>query len=273
MTSKGRASKVAKKTASDTPGAAASKLSRLTVGKSKSKRAGYFNAGGSSGASGAAPAAKLDQEFDALKNPDEDSKDLLGVNSTMEYLGTLGVNPENAEVFVAMELLQAPNFGELTRKGFVDGWQEAGVGASKAAQTQYLRSRVQQLSADPAYFKRVFRYAFVAGKEGDQKALALDNAIEFWKVLFTAPGRPWKTRNHDWLALWTEFLSEKWTRSVNRDMWNMTLEFATKSMVDETLGFYDPDGAWPSVIDDFVTWCKEKGIGGTPKAAVAMDVD
>lgn len=113
----------------------------------------YFNAGGSSGASGAAP-AKLDQEFDALKSesfrenglvfsrsprayvlvanslsrtdPDEDSKDLLGVNSTMEYLGSLGVNPENAEVFVAMELLQAPNFGELTRKGFVDGWQEAG---------------------------------------------------------------------------------------------------------------------------------------------------
>lgn len=112
----------------------------------------------------------------------------------------------------------------------------------------------------------------MAGKDEAQKSLALENAVEFWKVLFTAPGRPWKTANHDWLALWTGFLAEKWTRSVNRDMWNQTLEFANKSMVDETLNFYDPDGAWPSVIDDFVGWCREQGIGATPKTA-AMDVD
>lgn len=58
--------------------------------------------------------------------PTEDEVDKLGVNSTMEYLSGLGVNPENAEVFVAMELLKAPNFGEIQRKGFVDGWSEAG---------------------------------------------------------------------------------------------------------------------------------------------------
>lgn len=43
-------------------------------------------------------------------------------------------------------------------------------------------------------------------------------------------------------------------------MWNMTLEFALKSVDDESLSFWSEDGAWPSVIDDFVEWCKAKGV-------------
>ena len=80
---------------------------------------------------------------------------------------------------------------------------------------------------------------------------------------------PWKTASHDWLSLWKSYLGEKYTRSVNRDMWNMTLTFAFKTMEDETLSFWSADGAWPSVIDDFVDWCKEKGIG----KADSMEVD
>jgi len=44
----------------------------------------------------------------------------------MKYIASLGLNPENAEVFVAFELVKAPNFGEITRRGFVDGWKETG---------------------------------------------------------------------------------------------------------------------------------------------------
>ena len=72
----------------------------------------------------------------------------------------------------------------------------------------------------------------------------------------------WKSPSYDWLEFWTSFLKEKWTRSVNRDMWNMTLEFALRTMSDETLSFWSEDGAWPSVIDEFVTWCRDtQGIG------------
>lgn len=109
----------------------------------------------------------------------------------------------------------------------------------------------------------------MAGREGDQKALSLENALIYWDMMFAPPGLTWKTKNHNWLKLWTSFLNEKWTRSVNRDMWNMTLEFAFKTLSDEDLSFWNEDGAWPSVIDDFVEWCKEKGIG----KAETMDVD
>ncbi len=43
----------------------------------------------------------------------------------MNYLTSLGLDPESGEIFTALELVQAPNFGEITRKGFVDGWKEA----------------------------------------------------------------------------------------------------------------------------------------------------
>jgi DCN1-like protein 1/2 len=125
----------------------------------------------------------------------------------------------------------------------------------------YVRSQVASLAKDDAYFKKVYRHTFVAGKEPDQKALSLDNAMIYWNLLFTAPGRPWVTKSQNWLELWTEFLREKWTRSVNRDMWNMALEFATKTVADETLSFWSEDGAWPSVIDEFVAWCREQGVG------------
>lgn len=136
--------------------------------------------------------------------------------------------------------------------------------ASQASQQQTIRSRVTQLGTDPAYFKKVYRHTFVACKEPEQRALSLENALVFWEMIFSPPGRPWQTANHDWLKLWKEFLGEKWTRSVNKDMWNQTLEFASKTMDDETLGFWSEDGAWPGVIDDFVAWYRARD---------AMDTD
>lgn len=45
----------------------------------------------------------------------------------MEYLGTrLKISLENAELFVILELLQAPSVGEITRKGYIDGWKASG---------------------------------------------------------------------------------------------------------------------------------------------------
>lgn len=143
------------------------------------------------------------------------------------------------------------------------------AGATHQEHARHLKKLVSSLSTDTALFKRVYRYTFVAGRERDQKALSLENAIIYWTMLFSPPGLQWETAEHDWLDLWKTFLGEKWTRSVNKDMWNMTLEFALKSMADESLSFWNEEGAWPSVIDDFVEWCRSKGIG----KAEQMDVD
>lgn len=211
----------------------------------------------------------------------------MELESTMNYLSSnLGVNIENAELFVALELLQVPAIGEITRKGYIEGWKNAkyvaplqhhamsntdftSVEPNHKEHAKHLQTLVAALARDTALFKKVYKYAFIGGREKDQKALSLENALVYWDMLFAPPGIQWKNQHRDWLALWKAFLAEKWTRSVNRDMWNMVLEFAFKSMDDDTLSFWNEDGAWPSVIDDFVEWCKAKGIGKSEQ----MDVD
>ena len=52
----------------------------------------------------------------------------------------------------------------------------------------------------------------------------------------------------------------------------MTLEFAARTMADETLAFWDENGAWPGVIDEFVAWCRAAGVVSTSaeEAGVAL---
>ncbi|KAJ4149949.1 hypothetical protein LMH87_010721 [Akanthomyces muscarius] len=197
--------------------------------------------------------SELNSLFDSLRDDANDAVDRIELNSTMNYLSNeLKVNIENAELFVVLDLLQAPTIGEISRKGYVEGWKASRVNASH---------------------KDHAKYAFVAGREKDQKALSLENALVYWDMLFAPPGMEWKNEHRDWLALWKKFLAEKWTRSVNRDMWNMALEFAFKSIQDDSLTFYSEEGAWPSVIDDFVAWCKANGVGKSEGKSEQMEVD
>lgn len=129
-------------------------------------------------------------------------------------------------------------------------------------QKAYIASQTKLLSSDIALFKRVYKHTFVCSKERSQKALPLENALVYWEMLFSRPGMRWASETTDWLALWLEFLSAKWTKTVNKDMWNQTLEFFSKSREDETMSFWSEEGAWPSVIDDFVVWVREKRGGG-----------
>lgn len=50
----------------------------------------------------------------------------MELESTMDYLGSkLNVSLENAELFVVLEIVQAPSVGEITRQGYVEGWKKA----------------------------------------------------------------------------------------------------------------------------------------------------
>lgn len=124
-------------------------------------------------------------------------------------------------------------------------------------QKSYIANQTALLSSDITLFKRVYKHTFVCSKEKGHKALPLDNAIVYWQMLFSPPGMKWVTPTTNWLDLWVEFLQKKWAKSVNKDMWNQTLEFSLKTMQDESLSFWSEDGAWPSVIDEFVAYVKE----------------
>lgn len=64
-------------------------------------------------------------------------------------------------------------------------------------------------------------------------------------------------------------MEEKWTKSINKDMWDQTHNFMVKSREDETMSWWSEDGAWPGVLDDFVVYVKQKRGTGTE---TAMDI-
>jgi DCN1-like protein 1/2 len=44
----------------------------------------------------------------------------------MRYLQDLGLNLESADILVALEIVQAPSLGELSKENFVEGWKAIG---------------------------------------------------------------------------------------------------------------------------------------------------
>ncbi|EOD44334.1 putative defective in cullin neddylation protein 1 protein [Neofusicoccum parvum UCRNP2] len=233
---------------------------------------GYFNNGGG-GAGGAKPyEANLNQIFDKyIDNPQD--KDTVGVDGTMKYLADLDVPLDDITSLAILELVQAPTMGEITRKGFVDGWTARGadsIDKQKTAVSQ-LRASLSD-SSSRAVMKRVYKHTFVVAKPPGQKAIPLEQAIEYWRLLYSSTGLNWETSTTPWLEWWIEFLESKWKRTVNKDMWDQLFNFAEKSLGDETLSFWSEDGAWPGVIDEFVDWVRtEKGRGAKPEGDEEME--
>ncbi|KAL3423367.1 hypothetical protein PVAG01_05114 [Phlyctema vagabunda] len=242
----------------------ATKFMKGTAWKLDAACDSYFATNGTTSSAAKDISGALNKLFDSYRDEVQDETDTTGVDSTMRYLGDLEVNLENIEVLVPLEIVQAPVVGEMSRQGFVDGWKALGLDTI-AKQKTYVAQQVSRLTQDLALFKRVYRHTFVCARENGAKALKVDDALVYWGMLFSSSGRPWATNNTDWFGLWTEFLQTKWTKSVNKDMWNQTLEFANKSMQDETLSFWTEDGAWPSVVDEFVAYIKVKK-GALPEA-------
>ncbi|KAL8984295.1 MAG: hypothetical protein Q9177_004740 [Variospora cf. flavescens] len=61
----------------------------------------------------------IDLSENAKEEPDN-----IGVQGCMHYLGDLGLSLEEPVVLAVLTELDAPTMGELTRKGFVEGWKK-----------------------------------------------------------------------------------------------------------------------------------------------------
>ncbi|RUO96147.1 Cullin binding-domain-containing protein [Jimgerdemannia flammicorona] len=169
--------------------------------------------------------------------------------------------------------LDAERMAEFTRQGFVNGWTKL-----KCDSVDKMRAAIpgMRLSlVDDQTFKEVYSYAFNFGRMQGQKSLALEVAVELWRLLLSD--------RFEQLELWLQFVEEKHGKAISRDTWNLSLRVLVDldlakivsgiwlaqrfhpvhvpvavRQINSELSNHDSEGAWPVLIDDFVEYAKEK---------------
>jgi len=210
----------------------------------------YFNSSHSSAtASPSVSTSALNKIFDQFRDP-SDPPDTIGVNGSMRYLQALDVGLEEPTVLAVAELLKAPTMGEFSREGFIEGWKSQNADSLDKMKAKIPTLRSSLTSDEPA-FKRVYLFTYNFARSANQKSLPIDVATEYWKLLFGD-----RFRSH--LPIWIEFLETEYKKSIAKDTWNCMYDFVQLANRDPTLESYDVDGAWPSILDDFVTFYRKK---------------
>ena len=60
---------------------------------------------------------------DFLLAANDDEADSIGVEGSIRYLNDIGVELDEVVVLAILTEISAPTMGEISRKGFVDGWR------------------------------------------------------------------------------------------------------------------------------------------------------
>ncbi|KAF8556944.1 DUF298-domain-containing protein [Imleria badia] len=117
-------------------------------------------------------------------------------------------------------------------------------------QEPYNRTRYSQYALNRnAAFTELYQFCFTLSKPPQSRNLDMETAIALWSVLL-APRYPIVTEL-------TMFLNESGSyKGANKDIWNMVHEFS--QTFNGELSNYEADGAWPTMLDDFVAWNRDK---------------
>ncbi|KAI4346607.1 hypothetical protein L6164_007489 [Bauhinia variegata] len=98
------------------------------------------------------------------------------------------------------------------------------------------------LMVDFTEFSRFYDFVFFMCREKGQKNITVRMAVTAWKLVLA--GR------FALLDQWCDFVEKNQRYNISEDTWQQVLAFSWGT--HENLEGYDPEGAWPVLIDDFV---------------------
>ncbi|KAL6542990.1 hypothetical protein OROHE_010510 [Orobanche hederae] len=188
----------------------------------------------------------LEELYNRYKDP---YADMILADGITLLCNDLQVDPQDIVMLVVSWHMKAATMCEFTKQEFIGGLQSLGIDSREKFRERisFMRSELK----DEHKFREIYNFAFGWAKEKGQKSLALDTAIGMWQLLFAE--KLWPLVDH-----WCQFLQARHNKAISRDTWSQLLEFART--VDPALANYDPDGAWPYLIDEFVDYLVENGV-------------
>lgn len=98
------------------------------------------------------------------------------------------------------------------------------------------------LMGDFSEFSRFYDFVFFMCRENGQKNITVSRAVTAWRLVLAGRFRL--------LNQWCDFVERNQRHNISEDTWQQVLAFSR--CVHENLEGYDPEGAWPVLIDDFV---------------------
>lgn len=116
-----------------------------------------------------------------------------------------------------------------------------------------MKSEVKKMrisfNTDPKYFKKVYQFTFTYNLTEGARVLPIEVATDYWRLLLAD--------KFSQLDSWITFIEDVNQRAVTRDTWDMILEFCNYLDKTPDLSQYDEEGAWPSIIDEFVEYLRD----------------
>jgi len=114
----------------------------------------------------------------------------------------------------------------------------------------YDRKRYWTYTENPkAAFQELYVFSFSLVKPQQSRNIDMEIAVTLWSVLLV-PLYPLMSEIVNFIRENGQY------KAANKDLWNMMLEFCRG--VDTNLQGYDSDAAWPTILDDFVAWKKNR---------------
>ena len=168
-----------------------------------------------------------------------DSKDLIDASGVERLCTDMGVDPCDPQWLAVAFYCGASAMGEFTREEFTRGMTALGVDSPAS-----LHEKFPALRAEMRANKHIYYFSFDYGCDPGCRGLGYEVAISLWPMFFS-----------DWplLEQWTQFVEVKCrpkNHTVSKDSWRMLWDLVHNVAAD--LGNFDPEGAWPVMIDEFV---------------------